>query len=212
MPGDGQMRLCISCEEVFQVPRGSSSTRCPGWRCRWDYDENGQYSHYHGYKRPLAPRALKHMALLGYSVKYCDECGQCKEPDTIMLRPFVNKEITRLCGGARRQRFEKNEREDFENYVANTFSKRKEQSRMIGIRNLVLFLVENCTAWLYLTKPGNSHALKMSISKLFTQLLNVRIPEERDEFTKRMQKLDESAGDLVALFRQNILDANLTNL
>ncbi|CAJ0599240.1 unnamed protein product [Cylicocyclus nassatus] len=216
--GDGQMRLCLLCEEVFQVPYGSDSTRCPGWRCRWEYDDEGNYSHWHGYKRPINHRVLKHAKALGQKIKYCSECGQHESPHTIKLEGLVNRETAKLIAEAHRQRLEKNGKETFVKYVAKYFSSKKEQRKMNETRNLVLCLVENCTAWLYLMKPANSHELKAQISSLFSQLTDIqcqfvdsqrRIPEEKDVFSKRMAKLEELADDLISVFRQYKIEIDL---
>ncbi|VDN31378.1 unnamed protein product, partial [Cylicostephanus goldi] len=113
--GDGQVRLCLFCEEVFQVPYGSNITRCPSRRCKWEYDDEGNYRHWHGYKRTLRKRALKHANALGQKINFCSEC---------------------ICAEARRQRFEKNETENFKKYVANYFSSKKERRKMNETRNL----------------------------------------------------------------------------
>ncbi|CAJ0603585.1 unnamed protein product [Cylicocyclus nassatus] len=125
------------------------------------------------------PRGCIHNRFKGYNGTH-GNLGYPIEQDTIELHPLLNKNISELCGHARRQRFEKQDRKEFENYVADVFPMRKVQRKLRNTRNLVLFLVENCTAWLYLTKPiGNS--LKVAISDLFFLLLDIqrRIPEDR---------------------------------
>ncbi|CAJ0603599.1 unnamed protein product [Cylicocyclus nassatus] len=170
---------------------------------RSGYWSNWEFHHWHDYTRPYSEKILNCMASIGYTMKNCGECGYPIEQDTIELHPLLNKNVSELCGHARRQRFEKQDRKEFENYVADVFPMRKVQRKLRNTRNLVLFLVENCTAWLYLTKPiGNS--LKVAISDLFFLLLDIqrRIPEDSNDFLERMHHMEVKARDLIALIQR----------
>ncbi|KHJ79720.1 hypothetical protein OESDEN_20625, partial [Oesophagostomum dentatum] len=201
---DHRVRICCECDTPYRVQEDSPlAPRCP--RCRYDFDEVAlEFRHWHGCKRPLTPQMLKHIAVMGEKIEYCAECGERTAPHTMELRRIIDKHFSTLCAEARRERFKKNE--DFMKSMAEIGLTTRERTRMDELRKAVLVLTENCTAWLYLTKPLECNHLKSEVSRLFRQLLAIQrvIPTmvSRDAFIKQMDSLEQAIGDLIVLFRQ----------
>ncbi|KHJ90792.1 hypothetical protein OESDEN_09354 [Oesophagostomum dentatum] len=198
---DHHVSFCIECEKAFRREDRSPYDRCPyGW---YDFDtEKGEYRHWHGYEKELTPNTLRLLAALGVTLEYCAECGKRSGPHTVELRRLVDKDFSVLCWEARHERFNKSE--DFMRAISKMLPTKKEQCRVENLRKTILFVVENCTAWLYLTKPAECNHLKLKVSRLFRQLLAIQrsLPTTRDIFAEKLAKLERSLEEIVGMFQQ----------
>ncbi|KHJ91524.1 hypothetical protein OESDEN_08612, partial [Oesophagostomum dentatum] len=176
--------------------------RC--YLCWYDFDtEKGEYRHWHGYEKELTPNTHRLMAALGVTMEYCAECGKRSGPHTVQLRRLVDKDFSVLCWEARQERFNKSE--DFRRAISKMLPSKKEQCRVENLRKTILFVVENCTAWLYLTKPADCNHLKLEVSRLFRQLLAMqRLATTREIFKKNLAKLEMTFEEVVSMFDQRI--------
>ncbi|KHJ93399.1 hypothetical protein OESDEN_06696, partial [Oesophagostomum dentatum] len=198
---DHRVSFCLDCERVFTKEDRSPHDHCPYCWLGFD-EEEGDDKHWNCYERTPAPKTLRVISALGITIKYCDECGKRFDPHTIQLRRLVNKDFSTLCWEARNERFNKSQ--DFVKAISKMFSIKKEQNRIDDLRRAVLFVVENCTAWLYLTKPVNCTHLKLEVSRLFRQLLAIQrsLPTTREIFMKQWAELEQALEEVSQIFRQ----------
>ncbi|CAJ0596861.1 unnamed protein product [Cylicocyclus nassatus] len=203
-----QVRICCECGRAFHVDKNfSGPIRCPAPDCWWSYDENGVHHHYHKYVPASTPKVVAHLAALGEVIKPCPECGRRLEPSTVKARSIIDKNFSSLCSKARKQRFITHKRGDFEKFISEILPTKKEQLAAIDLRKTALFLVGNCTALLYITKPDNCYALRKEVANLLRKLLLIQSRTSaitKGEFITEMNKLRESTGSLIELFRKYI--------
>ncbi|EYC16464.1 hypothetical protein Y032_0033g2672 [Ancylostoma ceylanicum] len=202
-----EIRMCCDCELVYQIHMDSSFPfRCPNHRCRWNYTDDGQYGHWHYCDTPISPRMWQHIRALDAGMKYCDECG-IRTRGVLEPKRLIRKDVANICVEARNQRFKAPNREDFERNVAKLFALKAEQNKVNDLRNTVFFLVENCTAWLYLDGSNKYKHLKKAVAQLFQQML-IRQHQTwtpRDQVIVRLEELEEATNELISLFHQHTL-------
>ncbi|EYC16474.1 hypothetical protein Y032_0033g2676 [Ancylostoma ceylanicum] len=201
-----ELRMCCDCETVFEIPVDSTfSFRCPNHRCRWNYTEDGQYGHWHNYDPPLSPRMWQHIRALAVDMKYCDECG-VRTTGVLKAKRLIRKDVASICVEARNQRFEIPNRREFESNASKLFPLKAEQNKVIDLRNTVLYLTENCTAWLYLMGPNEHQHLKKAVSQLYRKLLGMQQEitwASRDKVVMKVKELEEATTELISMFHQH---------
>ncbi|RCN37781.1 hypothetical protein ANCCAN_16295 [Ancylostoma caninum] len=204
-----ELRLCCDCETVYQVPGDSSlypylCPNYPNYPCGWNHTDDGQFYHRHTYESPLSPRMWQHIRALAADMKYCDECG-IRTVGVLEAKRLIRKDVASICVEARNQRFEISKREDFERNMSKLFTLKAEQSEANDIRNTALYLVENCTAWLYLDGYNKHQRLKKAVATLFQKMLTLQHETwaPRDLVVMRVKELEEATDALINLFHQH---------
>ncbi|CAJ0601634.1 unnamed protein product [Cylicocyclus nassatus] len=123
-------------------------------------------------------------------------------PESVEIKPVMNRKVAEICAYARRQRFLQNS--DFEKFVISSVTKNKEKFR--DLRKTILYLIEFCTGWVYVAKPSNWRHLSLEISNLNNslQFIEQQLPLPRDDFVKQMGELEEETEKLVKLIRKSL--------
>ncbi|RCN30417.1 hypothetical protein ANCCAN_23809 [Ancylostoma caninum] len=69
----------------------------------------------------------------------------------------------------------------------------------------ILFLVENCTAWLYLNDCCEHQHLRKAVSHLFRELLAMQLAtwNTRDQIAFKVRGLEKATNELISLFYQH---------
>ncbi|RCN37780.1 hypothetical protein ANCCAN_16294 [Ancylostoma caninum] len=200
-----ELRLCCDCETVFQVPHDPPFPfRCPTYGCGWNYTEDGQYGHWHNYGKPPTPTLQQHIRALSADIKYCDECG-IRTTGVLEAKRLIRRDVASICVEVRNQRFGTPRSDDFKRNVLKYFLSKAEQNRLNDLRITILFLVENCTAWLYLDSSNEHQHLKKAVARLFRQFLMIQQETwaSRDHVKMRVKELEEATNEVISLFRQH---------
>ncbi|RCN37788.1 hypothetical protein ANCCAN_16302, partial [Ancylostoma caninum] len=202
--GEENLGLCCDCDSVFHVENGfKTPLRCP--RCIWHYYDDGTYRHLHGYDPVLTSRMRKHIIALASDIEYCDEC-RLRITRAVPGKRLIRKDFAMLCTEARIQRFSTQKIEQFNKSVARSFPLKSERCRLNHLRKTVLFLVENCTAWIYLNMPNDCQHMRTAVSQLFHQLLALewQTSADRDDIASRVDQLEKATRELISMFQEHI--------
>ncbi|EYC37270.1 hypothetical protein Y032_0810g2459 [Ancylostoma ceylanicum] len=110
--------------------------------------------------------------------------------------------IIDICAEARMLRLNQEKRTRFEDCVNNLFED-SEQNRLLDIRQTVLFLVENCTACLYLHRSDDYRHSKRMVSSLFQQFLvfHEGILNKRSGYKFAVMGMEDRVSKVIDLFR-----------
>ncbi|CAJ0603850.1 unnamed protein product [Cylicocyclus nassatus] len=113
-------------------------------------------------------KTYMHLSALDVNITECKICGDDVLPQTVELRPVINKNVAE-----------------------------------------VLYLIENCTAWIHVAKPPEWKYLNSTVSNLdkILQLIEQRIPSAKDDFEKQVTKFEEETKHIIALIRKNLIRA-----
>ncbi|KHJ88393.1 hypothetical protein OESDEN_11814 [Oesophagostomum dentatum] len=124
---------------------------------------------------------------------------ECLEPKKLIKKKFAN-----ICATARNERFNASRKTEFEEAVAKIFFSEKDVHKLKDFRKEVLFLVENCTAWLYIRLPEDHGRLKTLVMQLLHNFLEFQeeILHPRAGFATRVEELQAAVNELLASFRR----------
>ncbi|CAJ0601632.1 unnamed protein product [Cylicocyclus nassatus] len=202
-----QVRLCCVCEEIYTVPKRAIGRSCPRdcYKHQWrppfaqlhDHTSDTDYNW-----SSLSIRSYKHLNALGIKIENCKICGHEILPESVEIKPVMNRKVAEICAYARRQRFLQNS--DFEKFVMSSVTKNKEKFK--DLRKTVLYLIEFCTGWIYVAKPPNWRHLSLKISNLNNslQFIEQQLPLPREDFVKQVGKLEEETKNLIKLVRRSL--------
>ncbi|EYC16477.1 hypothetical protein Y032_0033g2677 [Ancylostoma ceylanicum] len=184
MDSEKEIRMCCNCERVFEIPGNSPlyPFHCPSYRCGWGYTEDGEYAHCHTY---VLRRGVRTTGVL-------------------KAKRLIRKDVARICVEARSQRIERSNRDAFRRNVSKLFLPKAEQYRVVDLRITVLFLVENCTAWLYLNGCNEYGDLRKAVAQLFRQLLAIQRETwyTRDQIAVKVEEMEKATSEFISLFHQ----------
>ncbi|ETN77407.1 hypothetical protein NECAME_11077, partial [Necator americanus] len=129
--------------------------------------------------------------------------GTPTEPQVLLPKRIIKKEIAAICADARDVRFHQEKRVKFKDVILKTTHCKSEQNKFIDIRTTILLLVEHCTAWLYIhRKLSAARDLKTLPSKLFQQLMSVerKIEDGKLDILTDMNLLESETLKLISAF------------
>ncbi|RCN40396.1 hypothetical protein ANCCAN_13642 [Ancylostoma caninum] len=218
--GERLLRIQCHCENIFYAPENTAHWT-PCFKCCYLYDKDGILRSSFDLFWPYPPRHRK---------EYHDpddefyKYGYRVQPEYLEQKKLINKHYSTICVDARKLRFDERKktlrhsedrrrlriieqkRTEFADAVIKKFPSETEQHRVIDIRQTALFLVENCTAWLYLHRAEKNRILKETVSLLFRQILlfQDQILDDRSDHKGDVVDLEKCVSDVIDLFRSYI--------
>ncbi|KAK6744906.1 hypothetical protein RB195_011555 [Necator americanus] len=200
---NGERLLCITCDcgQTFYAPENSAhGTVCRGRRCGLRYDRVKLMRYpweFYGpffirYRRRYHKRGKKEGAPA--QVKY------------VAPKKLVRKQYSKVCTEARNRRFDNQGRKKFEKAINRVFSCKSSASDAINLGRTALFLVETCTAWLYLHRSEDHQHLKSLVLHLLENysILQEEISLPASNVTARFDDLKIVIAKVLTLFSQSI--------
>ncbi|EYC39847.1 hypothetical protein Y032_0638g965 [Ancylostoma ceylanicum] len=218
--GERLLRIQCQCGTTFHAPENTAHwTTCSNTKCQGLYDKNGLLRYSCNLFWPFPPR---HRKTLHHPDDEFFKYGDRVQPEYLEQKKLINKEYANMCVDARKLRFGEqrrsirrfsevrkslwitvDKRREFADAVVRKFS--CEQHRVIDLRQTALFLVENCTAWLYLHRSEEGiHFVKKTVLLLFQQFLlfEDQILNSRVGHKEYVEDLEKCVSNVIDLFRR----------
>ncbi|CAJ0598781.1 unnamed protein product [Cylicocyclus nassatus] len=200
------LRIPCCCGRDFYAPeRTANGMKCPNRKCCYRYDRGMCRDPSEYYQWFWEYRAKRHQR--------GRRGGYEATPDVLEPMKLIRKEFAELCTLVRNERFNASKKNGFEKAASKRFSA-DECHSIMELRKMVLFVVENCTAWLYLHRHEEQNKLRKAVLRLFKtyttfreQILNLGC-----ELTVGIRDVQNSMEEVVALFRQRLENERDTNI
>ncbi|KAK6758154.1 hypothetical protein RB195_015775 [Necator americanus] len=197
------IRITCGCSQTFYASEDNAhGTYCPNKKCpnKFRFDKAGLLRT--RYDLWCWHTARERQLLAGEDGKV-PKRGTPTEPQVLLPKRIIKKEIAAICADARDVRFHQEKRVKFKDVILKTTHCKSEQNKFIDIRTTILLLVEHCTAWLYIhRKLSAARDLKTLPSKLFQQLMSVerKIEDGKLDILTDMNLLESETLKLISAF------------
>ncbi|KAK6744901.1 hypothetical protein RB195_011550 [Necator americanus] len=200
---NGERLLCITCDcgQTFYAPENSAhGTICPNRRCELRYDRAEMMRYPWDFYGPFFVMYRKRYHKRGKKE------GVPAQAKYVEPKRLIRKEYSKVCAEARKRRFDVEDRKNFEKAVTKMFSCKSSASDAINLRRTALFLVETCTAWLYLHRSEDHQHLKSLVLHLLENysILQEEISLSESNVTARFDDLKIAITKVLTLFSQSI--------
>ncbi|CAJ0596913.1 unnamed protein product [Cylicocyclus nassatus] len=131
--------------------------------------------------------------------------GEDAQPVFLEPKKLIKKEYADICAAARNERFNATKGEEVEKVVNDIFPVDDAQG-LVELRKLILFMTENCTAWLYLHRHEDNENLKHAVSQLYRAYLTFKeqILNLGTELNVRSEHLRQAVDEMVILFNRKL--------
>ncbi|ETN71851.1 hypothetical protein NECAME_04595, partial [Necator americanus] len=200
---NGERLLCVTCDcgQTFYAPENSAhGTVCRGRRCGLRYDR---------VKLMRYPWEFSGPFFIRYRRRYHKRGKKEGAPAQVKYaapKKLVRKQYSKVCTEARNRRFDNQGRKKFEKAINRVFSCKSSASDAINLGRTALFLVENCTAWLYLHRSEDHQHLKSLVLHLLENysILQEEISLPESNVTARFDDLKIVIAKVLTLFSQSI--------
>ncbi|KAL6726074.1 hypothetical protein Aduo_008084 [Ancylostoma duodenale] len=202
--GERVLRVQCRCGNIIHAPENSAhGTLCTTTKCWHQYDKNGLMRHSRGLFFPYRPM---HRKKYHHPDSEFYKSGLRVYPEYLAPKKLIKKRYAATCLEARKLRLDEEKRIMFADCLSNLFPSESERSRMLDMGQTILFLVENCTAWLYLHRSDDHRHSKRTVSSLFQHFLvfHERILSNRSGDKISPAVLEARMSDVIGLFRRLI--------
>ncbi|KAL6726079.1 hypothetical protein Aduo_008088 [Ancylostoma duodenale] len=201
--GERLLRIKCYCGRDFFVgslaPANSAhGAICPYRRCKGRLEQEGFITWSHLYAGKFRPRYRKEKHKRG------EKNGQFVTSEHLEVKKLTKKEFAKICVEARKQRLSDKKRAIYERTAREPFSCEAEIRSAVEFRKTVLYVVENCTAWLYLHQSDGHQHLKSVLSQLLRSFLKLQeeIMHPRPKFNMRFENLRSAVTKTITTFHQ----------
>ncbi|WKY12199.1 hypothetical protein Q1695_003631 [Nippostrongylus brasiliensis] len=194
-PDEELLRIFCVCGSILFLPSGTAhNTLCSRCRCRFDKTGAMCYDYINS---PFVPIARKMHRAEGRPKE-----GYKVTVDTVPRVKLIAKEFAITCTVARNQRFASEERRRFEKLALSAG-----RLELVDLRKTTLFLVENCTAWMYIHR-AETHLQKCKsvVSQLLQHFNRIQLELERQSLTlnKQIDWLKSAIENVISIFSERL--------
>ncbi|KHJ88561.1 hypothetical protein OESDEN_11643 [Oesophagostomum dentatum] len=187
------------CDNIFYVPEYSAhGAACPARNCSATYDKRGMMRCRFRFNSSLRWlfRRKQHF--------HCEKEHDFEvTPKQLEPKKLIRKDVASICVAARTERFNTSKTREFENSVTKIIYSEEEQRSVKDLRKTILFLVENCTAWLFLHRSEKHVRAKSQIGKLFQAILILQEEILRSSSTTKahIEEIQKGVTEVLGTFR-----------
>ncbi|KHJ93127.1 hypothetical protein OESDEN_06967 [Oesophagostomum dentatum] len=198
--GERLLSITCCCDNIFYVPEYSAhGAACPARNCSATYDKRGLMRCRFRFNSSLRWLFWRKQHF------HCEKEHDLQvTPKPLEPKKLIRKEVASICVAARIERFYTSMRLEFENSVAKSTCSEREQCQVKDLRKTILFLVENCTAWIYLHCSEKHVRAKSQIGKLFQAILILQEEILRSSSTAKAhtEEIQKGVTEVLGTFRK----------
>ncbi|EYC39855.1 hypothetical protein Y032_0638g969 [Ancylostoma ceylanicum] len=187
------------CGRIFFAPENSAhGVICPDKRCKGRFEQEGLINSAYLFRRKFWAQYRKEVHKRG------DKEGYPCTTDYLEPKKLIYKQFVKVCIEARRERFNETKRKEYEEAARKAFPSKAGTGIAIVLRKTVLYLAENCTAWLYLHRSDRHRHLKSTVSQILRSFLELQeeLLHPRPGFNIRVENLRRDMNNLITMFCQ----------